>query len=50
MYVVLGASGNAGHVVARNLLAEQKRVRVVGRNAAHCCLSQRKVQRHLLAM
>ncbi|PYV71208.1 MAG: hypothetical protein DMG97_17040 [Acidobacteria bacterium] len=35
MYVVLGASGNTGHIVARNLLAQQKKVRVVGRNAAH---------------
>jgi uncharacterized protein YbjT (DUF2867 family) len=34
MYVVLGASGNTGHVVARNLLARQQKVRVVGRNAA----------------
>ncbi len=35
MYVVLGASGNTGHVVAKNLLARQHKVRVVGRNAAH---------------
>jgi uncharacterized protein YbjT (DUF2867 family) len=35
MYVVLGASGNTGHVVAQNLLASQQKVRVVGRNAAH---------------
>jgi len=35
MYVVLGASGNTGHVVAKNLLHAGKRVRVVGRNAAH---------------
>ena len=35
MYVVLGASGNTGHVVAKNLLARQQKVRVVGRNAAH---------------
>lgn len=35
MYVVLGASGNTGHIVAKNLLAQQKKVRVVGRNAAH---------------
>ncbi len=35
MYVVLGASGNTGHVVARNLLARQQKVRVVGRNSAH---------------
>jgi uncharacterized protein YbjT (DUF2867 family) len=35
MYVVLGAGGNTGHIVAKSLLAEQKKVRVVGRNAAH---------------
>jgi len=35
MYVVLGASGNTGHVVAKNLLAQGQKVRVVGRNAAH---------------
>jgi uncharacterized protein YbjT (DUF2867 family) len=35
MYVVLGASGNTGHVVARTLLARGQKVRVVGRNAAH---------------
>ncbi len=35
MYVVLGASGNTGHIVANNLLAGGQKVRVVGRNAAH---------------
>lgn len=35
MYVILGASGNTGHVVARQLLADGKKVRVVGRNADH---------------
>jgi uncharacterized protein YbjT (DUF2867 family) len=35
MHVVLGASGNTGHVVANNLLARGQKVRVVGRNAAH---------------
>ncbi len=35
MYVVLGASGNTGHVVANNLLTGGQKVRVVGRNAAH---------------
>jgi uncharacterized protein YbjT (DUF2867 family) len=35
MYVVLGASGNTGHVVAKNLLARGQNVRVVGRNSAH---------------
>jgi uncharacterized protein YbjT (DUF2867 family) len=34
MYVVLGASGNTGHVVTRNLLARGQKVRLVGRNAA----------------
>jgi uncharacterized protein YbjT (DUF2867 family) len=35
MYVVLGASGNTGRVVANNLLARGQKVRAVGRNAAH---------------
>jgi uncharacterized protein YbjT (DUF2867 family) len=35
MYVVLGASGNTGHVVAKNLLGAGKKIRVVGRNADH---------------
>jgi uncharacterized protein YbjT (DUF2867 family) len=35
MYVVLGASGHTGQVVASNLLARGQKVRVVGRNAAH---------------
>jgi uncharacterized protein YbjT (DUF2867 family) len=35
MYVVLGASGNTGHVVANTLLARGQKVRVIGRNAAH---------------
>src|SRR6185437_14188663 len=35
MYVVLGASGNTGHVVADGLLARRQKVRVVGRNAVH---------------
>ncbi len=33
MYVVLGASGHTGHVVAKNLLARGHKVRVVGRNS-----------------
>jgi uncharacterized protein YbjT (DUF2867 family) len=35
MYVILGASGNTGYIVAKNLLAQGQRVRVVGRNAPH---------------
>jgi len=35
MYVVLGASGNTGHVVAQEHLSKGKKVRVVGRSAAH---------------
>jgi uncharacterized protein YbjT (DUF2867 family) len=35
MYVVLGASGHTGHIVATNLLAGGQKVRVVGRSAAH---------------
>ncbi len=33
MYVVLGASGHTGHVVAKNLLEGGQKVRVVGRSA-----------------
>ncbi len=33
MYVVLGASGHTGHVVAKTLLARGEKVRVVGRDA-----------------
>ena len=35
MYVVMGASGNTGHVVATNLLTSGQKVRVIGRNSAH---------------
>ena len=35
MYVILGASGNTGRIVASNLLAQGKKVRAVGRNASH---------------
>ncbi len=35
MYIVLGASGNTGQIVAKNLLAHGEKVRVIGRNAAH---------------
>jgi len=35
MYTVLGASGNTGHMVAKHLLSNGKKVRVVGRNADH---------------
>lgn len=35
MFVLLGASGHTGHVVANNLLARGQKVRVVGRNSAH---------------
>ena len=45
MYVVLGASGNTGHVVAQNLLASGRKVRVVGRNAAHLQFSPPKARR-----
>lgn len=34
MHVVMGASGNTGHVVATNLLARGQKVRVIGRNSA----------------
>lgn len=42
MYVVLGASGNTGHVVANTLLSNNKKVRVVGRNADHLQLLANK--------
>lgn len=35
MFVVLGASGHTGEVVANHLLARGQKVRVVGRNAEH---------------
>ena len=35
MYVILGASGNTGHIVATTLLSRQQKVRVVGRNSSH---------------
>lgn len=35
MYVIIGASGNTGSAAANKLLAQGKKVRVVGRNAAH---------------
>lgn len=35
MHVVLGASGNTGHVAAQALLSKGEKVRVVGRNADH---------------
>ncbi len=35
MHVILGASGNTGHVVAKTLLARSQKVRAVGRNATH---------------
>jgi len=35
MYVVLGASGHTGHVVATNLLTRGQKVRVIGRNSLH---------------
>ncbi len=35
MYVIIGATGNTGSVVANKLISQGKQVRVVGRNAAH---------------
>lgn len=35
MYVIIGASGHTGHVAASKLLANGKKVRVVGRNLDH---------------
>ena len=33
MYVITGATGNTGHIVAKRLLEDGKKVRVIGRNA-----------------
>src|SRR5437868_9843106 len=33
MYVILGASGNTGSIIAHSLLSKGKKVRVVGRDA-----------------
>ena len=35
MYVVTGATGNTGRVITETLLAKQKKVRAMGRNAEH---------------
>jgi uncharacterized protein YbjT (DUF2867 family) len=35
MHVVIGASGNTGHIVATKLLTHGQKVRVVGRDSAH---------------
>jgi uncharacterized protein YbjT (DUF2867 family) len=35
MYVVIGASGNSGHVIAQTLLSRGHKVRAVARTAAH---------------
>jgi uncharacterized protein YbjT (DUF2867 family) len=35
MYVIIGATGNTGSVIANQLLAQGKKVRVVGRNPEH---------------
>ncbi len=35
MYVVIGASGNTGNVVAQTLIDHGKKVRAVGRTAEH---------------
>ncbi|MFZ0197911.1 MAG: NAD(P)H-binding protein [Candidatus Sulfotelmatobacter sp.] len=35
MHVILGASGNTGHIVAKTLLDRGQKVRAVGRNATH---------------
>ncbi|HEX4074271.1 MAG TPA: NAD(P)H-binding protein, partial [Candidatus Acidoferrales bacterium] len=35
MYVVMGASGNTGHIVAESLIEAGKQVRAVGRSAEH---------------
>jgi uncharacterized protein YbjT (DUF2867 family) len=37
MYVILGASGNTGSIVAKFLLSKGKKVRVVGRDYSALC-------------
>ena len=48
MYVILGATGNTGSIIANSLLSEGKKVRVVGRDAGDCsalCAKARKRSR-----
>ncbi len=35
MYVITGASGNTGRIVAQELLSHGKKVKVIGRDAGH---------------
>jgi len=42
MYVVLGATGNTGSIIANSLLAKAERVRVVGRDASRLARFVRK--------
>lgn len=46
MYVITGATGNTGSVVAERLLAEGEKVRVVGRDRSGSNSSRRRVQNH----
>jgi uncharacterized protein YbjT (DUF2867 family) len=46
MYVITGATGNTGSLVAEKLLAEGQKVRVVGRDRNGWNDSRRKVQSH----
>jgi uncharacterized protein YbjT (DUF2867 family) len=46
MYVITGATGNTGSVVAERLLAEGEKVRVVGRDPKRLNDSSRRVQNH----
>ena len=48
VYVILGASGNTGSIIANSLLSESKKVRVVGRDVGDCsalCAKARKRSR-----
>jgi len=48
MYVILGASGNTGSIIADSLLSKGKKVRVVGRDARRLsalCAKARKRSR-----
>src|SRR5258708_37201797 len=42
MYVVLGATGNTGSIIANSLLTKGERVRVVGRDASRLARFVRK--------
>jgi uncharacterized protein YbjT (DUF2867 family) len=48
MYVVIGATGHTGSVVAEKLLAKREKVRVVGRDERRLERSSKEVRKHSL--